>query len=231
MKTVKYTATLMVAAIIAVVLAGCKKTDEHENNGEELIVDCMLPDNVEAIDLGLPSGLKWANMNVGATKPEEFGALFAWGETTQKSDYSWGRYEWCIGGNQMQLTKYCTKSRYGYNEFTDDKTTLDLEDDAARMNWGGSWRMPTKAEQDELRNTDNCTWEWKTNYNGTNANGYLVTSKKNSNSIFLPASGYWSSSLYDYYPNFAYYLIAISGQVNWTNSHRCNGKSVRPVCN
>ena len=104
------------------------------------------------VDLGLPSGLKWAVCNVGADSPEGYGFYFAWGETETKSRYSWNTYKWCNGSYYTQ-TKYCTNSSYGT---VDNKTTLDLSDDAARANWGGSWRMPTKAEQDELRN--NCTW-------------------------------------------------------------------------
>ncbi len=201
------------------------------------------PEGVEMVDLGLPSGIKWANMNVGATSPEGYGDYFAWGETSPKEEvYDWSTYKWCNGSKDTQ-TKYCTSSSYGV---VDNKTTLDLEDDAAHVNWGGSWRMPTKAEQDELRNTDNCTWEWKTNYNGTNVNGYLVTSKKNSNSIFLPASGYcsnaslsgvgsysiyWSSSLYESSSNYAYSLYFNSGYVG-RNYDDCRfyGLSVRPVC-
>ena len=133
----------------------------------------------EYVDLGLPSGLKWATCNVGATAPEEYGDYFAWGETETKATYDLSNYKWC-NGTYESMTKYCTNSEYG---IVDNKTTLELSDDAARVNWGGSWRMPTKAEQDELRNTDNCTWEWTTQ-NGVN--GYKVTSKKNGNSIFLP---------------------------------------------
>jgi hypothetical protein len=132
----------------------------------------------EYVDLGL--SVKWATCNVGATKPEEYGDYFAWGETTPKDAYDWSTYKWCNGGPSTQ-TKYCTNSSYGT---VDNKTTLDLSDDAACANWGGSWRMPTRAEQDELRN--NCTWTWTTQ-NGVN--GYKVTGT-NGNSIFLPAAGY-----------------------------------------
>lgn len=199
------------------------------------------PEGVEMVDLGLPSGIKWANMNVGATKPEEYGDYFAWGETEPKDVYDWSTYKWCNGSYDTQ-TKYCTSSSYGT---VDNKTTLEPEDDAAHVNWGGNWRMPTKAEQDELRNTDNCTWEWKTNYNGTGVNGYLVTSKKNGNSIFLPASGYrcgssvnfvgsygyyWSSSLDEGDSNYAHYLYFNSDYVGWHVSSRYDGLSVRPVC-
>ena len=184
----------------------------------------------EYVDLGLPSGLKWATCNVGANAPEEYGDYFAWGETTTKSTYDWSTYKWCNGSYDTQ-TKYCT---------VDNKTVLDKEDDAAAVNWGGKWRMPTKAEKDELR--QQCTWTW-TSKGGVN--GYQVTGP-NGKSIFLPAAGYrygssldlvgsygyyWSSSLDadGLYP--AYYLNFSSGSVLWyLSSNRYYGQSVRPVC-
>jgi hypothetical protein len=190
--------------------------------------------NHEYVDLGL--SVKWATCNVGASKPEEYGDYFAWGETQPKTTYDWSTYKWCNGSYDTQ-TKYCTKSSYGT---VDNKTQLELSDDAARANWGGSWRMPTRAEQDELR--ENCTWTWTTQ-NGVN--GYKVTSKKNGNSIFLPAAGYrsgssrynagsygyyWSSSLYTDSPNLAYFLDFSSGYVDWYYNFRCIGFTVRPVC-
>ena len=190
----------------------------------------------EAVDLGLPSGVKWAAFNVGATKPEEYGGYYAWGETEEKSDYSWSTYKWCKG-SETSMTKYCTDSSYGT---VDNKTVLDLEDDVAHVNWGGSWRMPTRAEQDELR--ENCVWIWTT-LNGVN--GYKVISKTNGNSIFLPAAGYrngsevhyrdsygycWSSSLYGSNSNTAYYLNFSSDGLNYFNGgFRFYGRSVRPV--
>ncbi len=187
----------------------------------------------EYVDLGL--SVKWATCNVGATKPEDYGDYFAWGETEPKSTYDWSTYKYC-NGSYNTLTKYNNSSSYGT---VDNKTTLDLIDDAARANWGGSWRMPTKAEQDELRN--NCTWTWTTQ-NGVN--GYKVTGT-NGNSIFLPAAGcryvsslssagsggdYWSSSLYTVSPSVAYYLYFYSSGVDWDYSTRYYGQSVRPVC-
>ncbi|MDD6782411.1 MAG: hypothetical protein PUD89_05750, partial [Bacteroidales bacterium] len=100
----------------------------------------------EYVDLGLPSGLKWATCNVGATAPEAYGDYYAWGETTTKSTYEWSTYKWCDGSYDTQ-TKYCTSSSYGT---VDNKTVLDLADDAARANWGGAWRMPTDEEWTEL---------------------------------------------------------------------------------
>ena len=188
----------------------------------------------EYVDLGL--SVKWATCNVGATKPEEYGDYFAWGEVEPKNVYNWSTYKWCNGSSNTQ-TKYCTDSSYGT---VDNKTVLEAADDAATANWGGIWRMPTKEEQDELRN--NCTWEWTTE-NGVN--GYKVTSKSNGNSIFLPAAGsrgygglddvgsyayYWSSSLYTDVPYDAYSLYFYSGYVGWYNDGRNSGRSVRPVC-
>ena len=188
------------------------------------------------VDLGLPSGLKWATCNVGATKPEEYGNYFAWGETTPKTSYSWSTYKWC-NGSYNTMTKYCTDSDYGT---VDNKTVLDQEDDAAAVNMGDSWRMPTFEEQTELRTE--CTWTWTT-LNGVN--GYNVEGP-NGNSIFLPAAGYrdssdlyngagaighyWSSSLGTYNSGYAYGLDFYSGNVDWYDGSRYRGRSVRGVC-
>jgi hypothetical protein len=178
-------------------------------------------------------------MNVGATSPEDYGDYFAWGETeTQpKPYYDWGTYKWCKRSYDTQ-TKYCTGSYYGT---VDNKTILELSDDAANANWGGSWRMPTKEEQDELRNPNYCTWTWTT-LNGVN--GYKLTSNINGNSIFLPAAGsrsssglyaagsggrYWSSSLNTYTSSEAGYLFFNSDFVSGGSDHRYVGHSVRPV--
>ena len=96
-------------------------------------------DEHEWVDLGLTSGTLWATCNVGATAPEDYGDYFAWGETEPKEDYSWSTYKWCNGSYKTQ-TKYCTNSKYGT---VDDKTELEPEDDAAFVNWGSTWRMPT----------------------------------------------------------------------------------------
>ena len=146
----------------------------------------------EWVDLGLPSGLKWATCNVGATKPEKNGNYYAWGEIVTKKTYKWSTYKWC-SGSRTTLTKYNTRS---YDGTVDNKTVLDLEDDAARANWGGKWRMPTDAEWTELIN--NCTLTWTEDYNGTYVNGQIVTGT-NGNSIFFPMPGHHSNGdlLYD----------------------------------
>lgn len=190
------------------------------------------PDSVEAVDLGLPSGLKWASCNVGASTPEEYGGFFAWGETELKSKYTWGTYKW--GNSYDKLTKYCTQSSYWDNpDPMDKKTVLDPEDDAAHVNWGDSWRMPTDAEWTELR--CNCSWDWTTQ-NGVK--GRLVTGP-NGNSIFLPATGgrggsFWSSSLDMDIPSNACLVAFNSSEYSVPTdfrgvSERCAGCSVRPV--
>ena len=196
------------------------------------------PANVQAVDLGLPSGLKWASCNIGATAPEDYGDYYAWGETAPKTDYSWATYKHANGAED-KLTKYCTNATYGNDGFTDNKTTLDPEDDAAHVNWGEDWRMPTDAEWWELR--AQCTWTWTTQ-NGVN--GYQVSSKTNSNSIFLPAAGYrtvtelnyagsyddyWSSSLNTGSPYNVWGNGFKSDLVSKNFSRRSNGFSVRPI--
>ena len=193
-----------------------------------------IPDTHEAVDLGLPSGVKWATCNVGASSPEEYGDYFAWGETEAKTDYSWSTYRWC-NGSETTLTKYNTMSDYGT---VDNKTVLDLSDDAARANWGGSWRMPTDAEWTELRTQ--CVWTWTTlgGKNGYNVRG------PNGNTIVLPAAGYhlrttrynafndgyyWSSSLGTGYPFNALSVYFTSSTVYRYSINRFYGRSVRPV--
>ena len=202
----------------------------------------------EYVDLGLPSGVLWATCNIGADSPEDYGDYFAWGETQPKDYYYWDSYKWMTDGmsSWAGVNKYTfadgQTSGVWYNsngEFIgDNKTILELSDDAANANWGGDWRMPTKEDQDELRTE--CTWNWTTK-NGVN--GYTVTGP-NGNSIFLPAAGYrfdsdlhgagyngnyWSSSLYTDDSNGAYNLFFGSVDVGWYDGSRCNVRSVRPV--
>ena len=131
------------------------------------------------VDLGLPSGVLWANCNVGATAPEGYGGHYAWGEVQEKGTCTWDTYKWFDASNSTVL-KYCTADSYGR---VDGDNLLDPEDDVASVEWGAHWRMPTGKEQDELR--EKCTWEWITN-NGVN--GYRVKGP-NGNCIFLPAAG------------------------------------------
>ena len=131
----------------------------------------------EAVDLGL--SVKWASFNLGASAPEEYGTYVAWGESGLKAYYMWDNYKYC---NEEGLTKYNYNSDFGA---VDNMDSLVPSDDAATIRWGGKWRMPTFEETEELKHS--CTWEY-TKQN--NVNGFLVTSKVNGNTIFLPASGY-----------------------------------------
>lgn len=195
-------------------------------------------DGYEWVDLGLPSGTKWATCNVGATKPEEFGGYFAWGESEPKDTFSWNNYKW--GNSMFTLTKYYTVSEY--YESGDMKTTLDPKDDAATASWGNNWRMPTQDDQTEL--LEQCTWIWITQ---NQVNGFNVIGP-NGNTIFLPAarsywetslknspqlnSGavYWSSSLWSMFPHDARCIAFSTNDVRELSaSGRSVGASVRPV--
>ena len=195
----------------------------------------------EWVDLGLPSGTKWATMNVGASSPSEYGSHFAWGETSTKNNYTWGNLKYCISfdGSKHQFSKYVATSNWG-NE--DGKKVLDLSDDAAYVNWGSGWRMPSKVQQNEL--VKKCRWTWTTI---EGHNGYKVVGP-NGSSIFLPAAGsiidgntpksvnshgsYWSSSLSDGNSANAGYFWFQSDYVcgGLSSGLRYFGCSVRPVC-
>ena len=199
-------------------------------------------DKMEYVDLGLPSGLKWAKCNVGAKKETDYGYYFQWGDIVDKSksDCSWKTYEHC-NGTYNTLTKYCTNSSYGT---VDSITTLESVDDAATQIMGSDWRMPTQDELQELAdNTDN---EWICNYNGTGVNGRKFTSKTDTSKyIFIPASGIrsnssfffqgsygavWSSSLNTDYSGYAWFLYIGSGNVvARLNISRPRGFMVRGV--
>lgn len=192
----------------------------------------------EYVDLGL--SVKWATCNVGATKPEEYGDYYAWGEIETKTEYIWSTYKW-YDGSSSSTTKYNN---------VDHKSTLDPEDDVAHVKWGGDWRMPTTTERREL--LLNCTWTWyssdNTEFNGVA--GYKVTSNKSGytdRSIFIPAAGkrtgtgldevgivgyYWCSSAYN--SDSAWSIFFYNGSVDGNDwdyvLSRYWGCSIRPVC-
>ena len=189
------------------------------------------------VDLGLPSGMKWATCNVGADSPVAYGDYFAWGETSPKDVYDWVSYIWC-NGEESTITKYSDNPNEGYNGFTDNLRTLLPEDDAATVNWNAGWRTPTYNEMSELRN--HCTVTWTTQ-NGVN--GRLLTGP-NGNSIFLPATGnrydntcggagtygsYWSSNFTTGFPTGARMLFLDSDNCVLENGYRFVGQQVRAV--
>lgn len=185
------------------------------------------------VDLGL--SVKWADRNVGAASPAEYGDHFAYGETSPKDIYTWRTYGLCEG-TFNSLTKYCTDGAYGA---VDGLTVLEPCDDAATVNCGADWRTPTKEEWDEL--VRECEWTWV-----RDGGGYIVKSRKNGKSIFLPAGGfrvesdhhyftcdglYWSSTLCEEVPYEAYRLYFGSDYIYVRYYARFFGRNVRAVHN
>lgn len=221
--------TVILASIF--LLFSCGKEEDENHYGEDF--SATISGEVgeySYVDLGL--SVKWATCNVGATQPTAYGNLFAWGETKPKDDYSWNSYRWCLGTIDTQI-KYCA---------SDNETVLAAEDDAATVNWGDAWRMPSLVELQELVN--GCNWQWSDNFNGRGIAGQVGISKVNGNVIFLPADGfvdgskttsrgtygsYWSSTrdrenvygaqLYAFYDK----------ELTRYNYYRCHGRSVRAV--
>lgn len=182
----------------------------------------------EYVDLGL--SVKWATCNVGAGNPAMLGDYFAFGEVEPKTNYTWDTYKWCTSENNtlIALTKY-------YKSITGSPIKLSVEDDAARANWGGEWRMPTSSEIDELHKY--CTWE-------LTSNGYKVRSSKNGNYIFLPAGGcmngtspfklgehgyYWSSGIVNDSPKLTHVIYFNTDSHYSSQLSREKGALVRPV--
>ena len=199
----------------------------------------------EAVDLGLPSGLKWASFNLGASKPEEYGYYYGWGCTepyADDEDANKTTYVEKIGGTGTAYSD-CGTDKDPLKDYVkpNNKSIAGTKWDAARQKLGGAWHMPTTTELAELLEPNNCNWQW-TKENGVD--GYKVTSKKNGNSIFLPAAGcrggtslayagsygyFWSSSpILDNGVN-AYGMAFDSSCFGWYYGYRCLGFAVRPV--
>ena len=192
------------------------------------------------VDLGLPSGTLWAECNVGASKPEDRGDYFAWGETQAKKpgeSYYWESYKYATD-KRDELTQYCGRPDHGYESHTDKLTILLPEDDAATANWGNGWCMPTAEQWEELMN--NTTKKWMTQ---EGVKGCLF-SASNGKSIFLPMGGlrskcdfvkdgvegyYWSRSLNSDYPNFAFGFYFNIAKTYVYIFSRYYGFLVRPV--
>ena len=180
----------------------------------------------EFVDLGLPSGVKWATCNVGANSPEEYGLYFAWGETTGYT-----------ANDVTSGVRAFTQDEYNAGPAASISANLTLEQDAAHVNMGGNWRMPTKDECQELIN--NCNTVYTTDYNGTGVTGILFTSKTNNNSIFLPCAGAYSNSstsILSAYSNASFmsgehfYGFAIYPPLAIGTASRHSGLPVRAVC-
>ncbi len=194
---------------------------EKNNSGEDQSLN-----NHEFVDLGLTSGLLWATCNIGATKPEEYGNFYAWGETESKNSFSWSNYAHCEGTQES-----CYK-------LGDDIS--ETEYDVAHVKWGGAWRLPSNNDFKELYKE--CTWKWET-INGVS--GFSIVGPSGG-SIFIPAAGwqkgnsepsdvgshgyYWSSNQKRIGYDWAYTLTFGSSSVGTNNLSPCAyGQSVRPV--
>ena len=228
---------ILFAGVLSLGFTSCSGDDDNGGDKKAVGNGIYIINGHRFVDLGLPSGLLWAETNIGAATAADDGNYYAWGETSPKSDYSWENYKWeeYLYGDEVEYTKYNS---------TDGKTTLDKEDDAAYVNWGAPCRMPTNAQFGELLNSDNCTWQWtsKTQSDGSSINGYVVVSVKNGNSIFLPASGsysndeeygrqgfYWSSTYDSSHPWCGYTCHFGSSEYEQYRFSRHYGHPIRPV--
>lgn len=196
MKTLRLLGVALVATLVMAGFTACSSDDDEE--GKTVIATAVTSvTSGEAIDLGLPSGTKWASRNVGANSPEDYGNFFAWGDTEGSDGY--GEFYYEFNDCATYGLKYEEMLSLGIIDSDGDLTSAY---DAATANLGDSWRMPTRSEMEELIN--NCTVAWRS-LNGVN--GLYVTSS-NGNSIFLPSAGeliqsrhpvgfgsYWSSTM------------------------------------
>ena len=224
MKRIKF-----IMAVLLMVIVSCQKDPVPG------VTEYAVP---AAVDLGL--SVKWASFNLGASKPEEYGNYYAWGETETKSDYSWSTYKWC-NGSEKTLSKYNNWEPKGV---VDNKSILEKADDVAYVKLGGKWRMPTYEEVCEL--VQQCTSSWTTR-NGVEGIEFFGP---NGNSLFLPAAGCWegtdfksagysgviwtsTASFKNGIPEDAFELAfhRIEGVGRWWIGapYRCYGYSVRPV--
>lgn len=215
-----------IALCFGMAATSCKKDNKSDSKIEDLGNGIYKVNGHRFVDLGLPSGLLWAETNLGASEATVAGDYFAWGETKTKETFTKDNY--AFGKDESSYTKYCEK---------DGKQTLDASDDAAVASWKKPCRMPVEKEFKEL--VDNTTKTWTTK-NGVK--GYELKSKTNSNSIFLPATkysddkkqgDYWTADIYVSTPMSydlaAYYEgnEAYSGMGGGLD--RYNGNTIRPV--
>ena len=219
-----------------------KMVDIILGNSPKSYLTCPDDNHPHLIDLGLPSGTKWACCNVGAIKPHYYGNYYAWGETEKKYVFNDVTYLYSTGvdedGDGFYDDWHSDTETYGvWQDIGSD--IAGTQYDVAHVKWGGSWVMPSKEQIEELRN--NCTFK------GASVNeeiGDLFISKINGASIYLPMAGYfsggnlyndgldamyWSSTLYSTYPESVYYLYFGQGYTPCIGNDRSQGRSVRPV--
>lgn len=229
----KLSVILILAACSAVLLSSCDKDGKEKS-----------PFDKYAVDLGL--SVKWASVNVGASTEKELGNYYGWGETSDKADgtyYGWDSYQVFEGIGTDDASRDAALAR-----IYDSNLKLKSEYDVASVQWGGSWRMPTFDEFEELM--QKCTWEmvpanfdeWSEDHPG----GWKVTSKVNGKSIFIPASGqhtnmsltkdkgiqayYWTADRDEDGDTFALNFGRFMNTPAWNSQYVCMGCTVRPVC-
>ena len=231
----KLSVVLVIAACAAVMLASCNK--ENSDKGKS-------PYDKYAVDLGL--SVKWASVNVGANDEKELGNYYGWGETSEKPDgtyYNWESYQVFEGiGPDVDSRDAALARLY------DSNLILKSEYDVAHVKWGGSWRMPTAKQFEELM--EKCTWEMVPSdydsWSADNPGGWKVTSKINGKSIFIPASGqrtnmsldkdkgkhacYWTSNRDEDTDTFALFFGRFMNLPECGFQYVCMGCTVRPVC-
>ena len=232
-------AVMLLLGLSMVIMASCTKDpDNGGNNGGGNNGNTY--NGHEYVDLGLPSGTLWATCNVGATTPEGWGDLFAWGETTPKLSYTEDNYKYSIfvgpvdDWSYYKFTKYCCMPESGYNGFTDNLRTLEAMDDAAIVNWGNGWHTPSKEDFVELLRFTTCQVSSQNNVVGWTFIGI------NHNSIFLPkitaidpqygwdySGGCWMNALSD---RDSFSGRAFNGLNEDSSISRHLGLPVRPVC-
>ena len=190
-ESITVTILLLLAASL-LLTTSCSSTSKVATSNTKTSKSASLEGH-KYVDLGLPSKTLWATCNVGAKKAEDYVNFYAWGETMPKNDYSWSTYTLPVDSIKIsgktvlpnnrefndKWNYYRLKGRYTINT---EKMKLLPEDDAATVNWGKSWSTPTVEQWNELCDTSLCHWEQQ-------MKGFLVTSKKNGKSIFLPACG------------------------------------------
>lgn len=225
---------VVIAAVAIIIFVGPKGEKSGEGKTEEPQI--LKINDHEYIDLGL--SVMWAACNIGANTPAETGDYYAWGETSPKSSYSHSNY---VHGKQDFFYKYVPYNQLGlsWDYDPDGRLVLEFQDDAASVNWGQPWRMPTQAEIEELATRCTHTWTSRDGHDG------MLFTGPNGNSIFMPACGiykssnlndygtkgfYWSSTLKSEAPNCAYRMFFDINEVGAKYWHgRFYGYTVRPV--
>lgn len=230
----KHTLHVAAFALLILGLASCNKFDDQTNDNSgnsgtpsDTTSTTDPASQGEWIDLGLPSGLLWYSVNLGASSSSDVGDKYAWGETWTKNTYNESTYQYCSRNN--------TTGYYEYTKYNgqDGLTTLEPQDDAATVVLGGGARMPTKDEWQEL--LDNTRVDYISNVDGS---GRKYTSMTNGESIFLPCTDassyygndkgyYWSSSVY--YTDRAWLMYFAYDQQNVTQGARPSGHPIRAV--